>query len=135
MQRKSKHAKMMLVNARGSKPRKNEQKPVIIHVEKYTRLPSDIYLLERIYKEGEVDRNTNEASASSDQVIVIGRTYRLLALITPLSRSFAFAEAILAVVLLVLALTIVIVLVLVGIPVTLHLWGLWCRLLIITQSS
>ena len=47
-------------------------------------------------------------------------TYWLFALGSPLSRSLAFAEAILAVILLVLALAIVFVLVLVGKPVTLH---------------
>lgn len=76
-----------------------------------------------------MDRSTSEWSVSSSQGHRVERTYWLLALATPLSRSLAFAVAILAVVLFVLTLAIAVVLVLIGIPVALHLRCLWCRLL------
>ncbi len=107
---------------------RNQQESIITHAKKYTHPPFDIYLLGRICKEGEVDRNTSQQSVPvpGKQALGIGRSHWLLALATTLSRSFPFAEAILAVVLFVLALAIVFILVLAGKPVALHLWCLWC---------
>ena len=125
---------MTLANV-GSKSYKVLHKnPVIIRVKRYIHPPSDICLLGRIYKEDEVDRNTNEPSVSCKQALQFERTYWLFALATPLPRSLAFAKAVIAVVLLVLAFAIVFILVLARIPVTLHLWCLWCSLLA-TQSG
>ena len=41
----------------------------IIHVEMYIHLPSDIYLLDRIYKGDEVDRNTIERLAFGNHAL------------------------------------------------------------------
>ena len=110
------------------------QTSVIIRVERYIHPPSDICLLGKICKEGEGDRNTNESSVSCKRTLELERTYWLFALANPLSRSLAFAKAVLAVVLLVLAFAIVFILVLAGVPVTLHLWCL-CRRLLTTQPG